>query len=177
MNILETPNPNAIKIDLNSPVLKEGKFSIKSMHDCENIPLGKALYELQGIDQIHFFQHTITLSKFSFESWDNLIPEIQTIITKYLPTHNSDFLQIIHSRDHLSEDLLKIETILDEKIRPFLQADGGDLICLSYTNHILLVKYEGACGTCPSSTMGTLEAIKQILKESFDPLIDVFIAP
>lgn len=177
MNILETPNPNAIKVDLEIPVLNEGKFSVKSMNDCENIPLAKALYELQGIDQIHFFQHTITLSKFSFESWDVLIPEIGKIITELLPHHNADFLSVINSREHLSEDLLKIESLLDEKIRPFLQADGGDLVCLSYVNHVLLVKYEGACGTCPSSTMGTLEAIKQILKESFDPLIDVFIAP
>jgi Fe-S cluster biogenesis protein NfuA len=55
--------------------------------------------------------------------------------------------------------------------------DGGDLQTLNYEDHILLVRYVGACGTCPSSTTGTLDAIKHILRDEYDPEIDVYIAP
>ncbi|MEC7182301.1 MAG: NifU family protein [Bdellovibrionota bacterium] len=50
--------------------------------------------------------------------------------------------------------------------------------CLSFEDNILVIKYQGACGTCPSSTTGTLEAIKGILRDEMNnPEIDVYIAP
>ena len=73
--------------------------------------------------------------------------------------------------------MLQIEEILDRRIRPGLQGDGGDLACVSYENNVLIIKYQGACGTCPSSTTGTLEAIRSILQDEFDPQIEVYIAP
>ena len=48
---------------------------------------------------------------------------------------------------------------------------------MSYEDHVLVVKYQGACGTCPSSATGTLEAIKGILRDEYDPEIEVYIAP
>ena len=72
---------------------------------------------------------------------------------------------------------IQIEEILDRRIRPGLQGDGGDLKVLSYNDNVLLVQYQGACGTCPSSTTGTLEAIRAILQDEYDPEIEVYIAP
>ncbi len=75
----------------------------------------------------------------------------------------------------MSEDLKKIDEILNNTIRPAMQADGGDLELIGYDEEkkILTIKYQGACGSCPMSTMGTLMAIKEILAEQFDPAIDV----
>ena len=70
-----------------------------------------------------------------------------------------------------------IEEILDRTISPGLQADGGDVQAISLEDDVLLVRYQGACGTCPSSTTGTLEAIKSILRNEYKPEIDVYIAP
>jgi Fe-S cluster biogenesis protein NfuA len=63
----------------------------------------------------------------------------------------------------------RIEQILDETVRMHLQGDGGDIEVLKYENHQLEVRYQGACGTCPSSVGGTLEAIQGILRDQFDP--------
>jgi len=46
-----------------------------------------------------------------------------------------------------------------------------------FKDNVLIVKYQGACGTCPSSTTGTLEAIRSILRDEFDPQIEVYLAP
>ncbi len=75
----------------------------------------------------------------------------------------------------MSEDLEKIDEILNNTIRPAMQADGGDLELIGYDEEkkILTIKYQGACGSCPMSTMGTLTAIKEILAKQFDPAIDV----
>ena len=74
-------------------------------------------------------------------------------------------------------ELKKIEEILDRTVRPGLQGDGGDIQTLSLDNKVLMVKYQGACGTCPSASTGTLEAIKSILRDEYDPELDVYIAP
>ena len=75
----------------------------------------------------------------------------------------------------MNENLAKIDEILSNTIRPGMQADGGDLELIEYdeTTKVLTIKYQGACGSCPMSTMGTLMAIKQILVEQFDADIDV----
>lgn len=180
ISIEPTPNPNALKFICDTPVRSEGKISFKDPTECTDIPLANNLFLLRGVDQIHFFQNVVTISKFSFEPWDELEQKIIETLENYLPTHNPDF-QIFdpeeHRRKNLSPELKAIEDILDKRIRPGLQGDGGDLICESFENNTLIIKYQGACGTCPSSTMGTLEAIRSILKDEYSPEIEVYIAP
>ena len=77
------------------------------------------------------------------------------------------------ARQNLSPEQQKIEEILDRTIRPGLQGDGGDIEILKYEDKKVYVTYQGACGTCPSSTTGTLMAIESILKDEFDPAIEV----
>lgn len=180
ITVQPTPNPNALKFILSTNVKEDGKTSFKNPKEAREIPLAAALFDLRGVDQVHFFQNVITVSKFTFEPWENLEPSVITQIENLISDHNpnfEDFDPEVERRKHLSEEMLKIETILDKRIRPGLQGDGGDLKALSYNENILLIQYMGACGTCPSSTTGTLEAIRAILQDEFDPEIEVYIAP
>lgn len=180
ISIQPTPNPNALKFILEKDVKTEGKVSFKTPQDCKDIPLAAALFDLRGVDQIHFFQNVITVSKFSFEDWDTLEPAIQTCIESFIDDHNPEFK--VHDpeeerRSNLSPELRHIEEILDKRIRPGLQGDGGDLMVKDFKDNVLIVKYQGACGTCPSSTTGTLEAIRSILRDEVNPEIEVYLAP
>ena len=180
ITIQPTPNPNALKFILDRDVKSEGKASFKTPQDCKDIPLAAALFDLRGVDQIHFFQNVITVSKFSFEDWEHLEPAVQTCIESFVDDHNPEFKA--HNpeeerRSNLSPELRSIEDILDKRIRPGLQGDGGDIVVKDYKDNILIVKYQGACGTCPSSTAGTLEAIRSILKDEVSPEIEVYLAP
>lgn len=182
MNIIiqPTPNPNALKFIVEKDVISEGKASFKTPQSCQNVPLAAALFDLRGVDQIHFFQKVITLSKFSFEEWDTLEPAVKTCIESFLPDHDSQFKIYDpeeERRKNLSPEMKRIEEILDHRIRPGLQGDGGDLAVIDFKDNVLIVKYQGACGTCPSSTTGTLEAIRSILQDEFHPEVEVYLAP
>jgi NFU1 iron-sulfur cluster scaffold homolog, mitochondrial len=180
ITIQPTPNPNALKFILDKDVKSEGKVSFKTPQECKEVPLAAALFDLRGVDQIHFFQNVITISKFSFEDWDSLEPAVQTCIESFIDDHNPDFKVFDpeeERRSSLSPELRKIEDILDKRIRPGLQGDGGDLAVKDYKDNVLIVKYQGACGTCPSSTTGTLEAIRSILREEVSQDIEVYLAP
>lgn len=175
-----TPNPNALKFVTDKDVKNEGKTSFKNPAQAKGVALAEALFDLRGVDQIHFFQNVITVSKFTFEPWEKLEPAVATTIENMIEDHNPDFAD--HDpekerRKNLPDDLLQIEEILDRRIRPGLQGDGGDLAALSYQDNVLMVRYQGACGTCPSATTGTLEAIRAILRDEYDPEIEVYIAP
>lgn len=180
IQVQPTPNPNALKFILDQDVKAEGKVSFKNPAEAKGITLAEALFDLRGVDQIHFFQNVITVSKFTFEPWDTLEPTVLNAIENFLPDHDADFKvanPAEERRKGLSPDLQQIEEILDRRIRPGLQGDGGDLATVSYADNVLIVKYQGACGTCPSSTGGTLEAIRAILRDEYDPEIEVYIAP
>ncbi|MDD0852269.1 NifU family protein [Halobacteriovorax sp. GB3] len=179
-HVQPTPNPNAIKLILDRAVKKEGNSTYRTPMECGENKLALELFTIRGVDQLHFFENTITLSKFGYEVWDEMMPKIEGALNEALPAHNPEYFDPdpeAERRRSLSPELLKIEEILDKTIRPGLQADGGDIMALSLEDNILLVKYQGACGTCPSSTTGTLEAIKGILRDEYDPGIDVYIAP
>lgn len=180
ISIQPTPNPNALKFILSKNVKDEGKASFKNPMQAKGVALAEAIFDLRGVDQIHFFQNVITVSKFTFEPWDSLEPTVITTIENMLDDHDSSFQQIdpeVQRRQNLPEDLQKIEAVLDKMIRPGLQGDGGDLKALSYHDNILLIQYQGACGSCPSSTTGTLDAIRGILQDEINPEIEVYIAP
>jgi Fe-S cluster biogenesis protein NfuA len=180
ITIQPTPNPNALKFILSKDVKTDSKVSFKTPQDCKEIPLAAALFDLRGVDQIHFFQNVITISKFSFEDWSSLEPAVQTCIESFIEDHDANFKVVDPEADrraHLTPEMQKIEEILDKKIRPGLQGDGGDMVVQDFKENVLIVKYQGACGTCPSSTTGTLEAIRSILKEEFHQDIEVYLAP
>ncbi|HYY58053.1 MAG TPA: NifU family protein, partial [Pyrinomonadaceae bacterium] len=75
----------------------------------------------------------------------------------------------------MSDDprLMRINEILDDKVRPALAGDGGWLEVLGLKEHTLTIKYQGACGSCPSSLSGTLMAIEGMLRQEIDPELEV----
>lgn len=180
IDIQPTPNPNALKFILSMPVKNNGNSTYKSPSECGENHLALELFKVRGVDQLHFFENVIAVTKFSYEDWDSVEKNIIKILNAEMPKHNPDYSDPNPEEDrrkNLSPDLQKIEAILDKTIRPGLQGDGGDIQALSYQDNILMVKYQGACGTCPSSTTGTLEAIKSILRDELNPEIEVYIAP
>jgi len=175
-----TPNPNALKFIVNLPVKNSGNSTYRSPTECGENKLAKELFTVRGVDQLHIFENIITVSKFSYQDWSEVEDQIINIIKQKMPEHDADYFDPDpeeERRRNLPQDMKDIEAVLDKTIRPGLQGDGGDIQTVKYENNVLLVKYQGACGTCPSSTTGTLEAIRAILKDEYNPDIEVYIAP
>lgn len=180
VSIYPTPNPNALKFVCSVPVKNVDSSTYRSPMECVSNNLALKLFTIRGVDQLHFFEHAITVTKFGYEEWDAVEPLIKSCLYENLGEHDPSYEDPDPEADRrkgLSPELKKIEEILDRTIRPGLQADGGDIQAISIENNVLLVRYQGACGTCPSSTTGTLEAIRGILKDEHNPEIDVYIAP
>lgn len=175
-----TPNPNARKFIMNKTVKTEGKSTYTSCVQCAHNPMAYDLFTIKGVEQVYFFRNVITISKDWEVDWEEVEKNVFACLNDQIGNHNPDYVDPDpekERREQLPPEVLEIELILDRTVRANLQADGGDVHCVSYKNNILLIRYQGACGTCPSSTTGTLRALKAILREEFNPDIDVFIAP
>ncbi|MFN9388300.1 MAG: NifU family protein, partial [Betaproteobacteria bacterium] len=70
------------------------------------------------------------------------------------------------------DKLVAISELLDERVRPYLQGDGGDVYIVGLEGNELHVHYQGACGSCPSSLSGTLAGIEGLVRQ-VDPDLEV----
>jgi Fe-S cluster biogenesis protein NfuA len=180
--IQSTPNPNALKFVLNTPVKAEGNYTYKNISECSRNPLALAIFELSpSIREVYFFDNYITVTQDGKTDWDELENNIKSTVLHKMPGHDPYFktpepAKTMVSPIQSSPELDQINAILDQTVRPALQMDGGDVQIINYENKKLQVFYQGACGSCPSSTMGTLTAIENILKDQFDPQITVTLA-
>lgn len=176
IRVQPTPNPNAWKFVLDRPVLSEGKATYADAKEAENNLLARSLFMVEGVRQVHFFQNVITITHNFDADVEPLQEAVCAVIQTRMPAHNPNQTQRDEkklARENLPEDVRRIEEILDRTVRPGLQGDGGDLAVLKYEDHKLYVHYEGACGTCPSATSGTLMAIEGIIRDEFDPKVEV----
>ena len=177
--IQSTPNPNALKFVLNMPVKTEGKVTYKSADQCGHNPMAAALFTVPNVSEVYFYDNYVTVTQDGNADWDAIEEQLKRLILDHAESHDPNFkVEEAQKPAPVSNDpdIQKINEILDRTIRPALQMDGGDLQVISYDGAVLGVNYQGACGSCPSSSMGTLKAIENILKDEFNPEITVEIA-
>lgn len=173
-----TPNPNALKFIVAKDIKSKGKITYQHPAECLNVPLASTLLGIPHINQIHLFENVITVTQDGDGDWVQLEASVIETIQELLPDHNPDFETFQdNTRDHLTPAMQKVEEILDRAVRPGLQADGGDIEVVDLQDHILKVRYQGACGNCPSSMFGTLQGIEGILQTEFDPELRIEVIP
>ena len=175
-DIEETPNPNAVKFILREPVSHGVAQQFNSPSQGEKDPLAKALFEVGHVVSVFYMDKMITVEKDAEGDWDELLPVLavpiraaQSVGTTGVEAMGGAIAAV------MSDDprLLRINEILDEKVRPALAGDGGYLEILGLAEQTLTIRYQGACGSCPSSLTGTLMAIEGMLKQEVDPELEV----
>jgi NFU1 iron-sulfur cluster scaffold homolog, mitochondrial len=179
-DIQETPNPNAVKFILKEPVSNGTTHSFDSAEQAEGDALAKSLFDVGHVRSVFYMDRMITVEKDDEGDWDELLPELAVPIRAVESTAAANAPAAAVGvggaiAAALSDDprLTRINEILDEKVRPALAGDGGWLEVLSLDEHTLSIRYQGACGSCPSSLSGTLMAIEGMLRQEIDPEIEV----
>ncbi|MEP7149426.1 MAG: NifU family protein [Acidobacteriota bacterium] len=184
-DIQETPNPNAVKFILKEPVSHGTSHSFKAREDAVGNELAESLFAIEHVLSVFYMDKMITVEKTDDAEWDEMLPDLA------VPIRAAEAAQSARASNGngnaaaaavggaiaaaAADDpkLREIEAILDERIRPYLAGDGGWLEVVELTDNTLRIRYEGACGSCPSSLTGTLAAIENMIKEEIDPDIEV----
>lgn len=176
IRVQATPNPSAWKFVLDRPVLIEGKATYSEVSEAVGNTLAMDLLRLDGVKQVHFFGNVITITHRMDMDPEPVQKNVCAVIHTRMPIHDPNFgmkESKLEKRKGFSPERLQIEEILDRTIRPGLQGDGGDIEVVEVQENKIFVNYQGACGTCPSATSGTLMAIEGILRDEYKPDIEV----
>ncbi|MDT4897818.1 MAG: iron-sulfur cluster scaffold, mitochondrial [Acidobacteriota bacterium] len=181
-DIQETPNPNAVKFILKEPVTNGVARQFDSAEKAQDDPLAKALFDTGHVVSVFYMDAMVTVEKIDEGDWDELLPQLAVPIRAAESTGAqasaaaADASSLGGSLAAVMSDdprLAQINEILDEKVRPALMSDGGYLEVLGIRDNTLSIRYQGACGSCPSSLTGTLMAIEGMIKQEVDPELDV----
>ena len=179
-----TPNPRAVKFILDQIVLDSGSKTIEAGAYLETDIFVTNIFALEIIDLVYCRENFVSITLQSPDLWvifkDKIKNIIEADLKKYEEGDDEVSSSILDDFDRekypeLSDDekAIIVEAIMDESIRPALANDGGGLEVIEVDGPIVRIRYQGACGGCPSSTGGTLRVIENHLKSQLDPEIKV----
>ncbi|MBU0473067.1 MAG: NifU family protein [Bacteroidetes bacterium] len=168
-----TPNPQALKFILSENLLNIETRSFNTKEQAAKDPLAKLIFELEGVVSVFYMDRFITIEKEPSISWG----KIQKPFAEIIESFDISTIPAEKPFEGKSEDetatLKKINEIIDLRIKPALAGDGGGLEVLGFEENTLTIRYQGACGSCPSSIRGTLVAIENLLRREVNPDISV----
>ena len=159
-----TPNPNSLKFLPGKNVSNKGSFEI-TQNDQTNNELVKNLLSINGVESIFLGKDFISINKYDDVSWDEIKHIVISLINDFYSTGKECVVEntLIENNENLKDIEKKIVKILDEKIRPAVAKDGGDIKFKEFKNGTVKVQLQGSCSGCPSSTMTLKQGVQNLL--------------
>lgn len=168
----ETPNPGALQFVLNSQILDYGNLSYASEADCKGDKLGEALFGLKGIENVFVMENFVTVTRDDKADWKLLRDLVWKTINSHVTLYRSnekispEEIDVEKFLSLSAEEKLKgVEMVLNRSIRTNLAKDGGGVEVRGIEGNVVKIHYQGACGSCPTSSTGTLQYIQTQLKQ------------
>ena len=173
-----TPNPAALKFVV-SKMLTKNSVEFKNIDETAASPLAKELFKFPFVKEIFIDENYVSITKYEVNSWDEITIELRTFIKQFIEnggivldgslivTDVRHEKQQIKNFDNLDTTSQQIINILEEYVKPAVQADGGNILFDSYDEKEKRVKVvlQGACNGCPSSTFTLKSGIENMLKD------------
>jgi Fe-S cluster biogenesis protein NfuA len=171
-----TPNPNTLKFVVDKVIMPAGSVDFSNPEKAENSPLPKALFALEGVVGVMVGVNFVSVSKGYEVDWAALAEPITKTLHTYLDTEQTilDASFFNQSSETRGDDIeSRIKHILDTEIRPAVAMDGGDITFYGYEDGVVSLHLQGACSTCPSSTLTLKMGIENRLREEFPEIVEV----
>ena len=160
-----TPNPNSLKFLPGKKVSNSGSYEITKKDTIQN-ELVRNLLSINGVEGVFLGENFISINKNDQVTWDDIKHIVISLINDFY-SDGKDFV-IDKNLDEVSTDLSEIEKkiikILDQKIRPAVAKDGGDIKFKEFKNGVVKVQLQGSCSGCPSSLMTLKQGVQNLLK-------------
>ena len=160
-----TPNPNSLKFLPGKKVSKIGNIEITKKNDISN-ELVDNLLSVNGVEGIFLADNFISVNKSDETNWEEIKHIIISLINDFYLGGKEFVLDSSFKNEklNLSEIEENIIKILDQKIRPAVARDGGDIKFKSFKDGIVKVQLQGSCSGCPSSTLTLKQGVQNLLK-------------
>ena len=159
-----TPNPNSLKFLPGKKVSNSGPYEITNKDDIQN-ELARNILSVNGVEGIFLGEDFISVNKSDNMKWEEIKHIVISLINDFY-ADGKEFVideNIKESLSDLSEIEKKIVKILEQKIRPAVARDGGDIKFKEFKDGVVKVQLQGSCSGCPSSTMTLKQGVQNLL--------------
>ena len=159
-----TPNPNSLKFLPGKIVSNQGSFEITKKNDTNN-ELVRNLLSINGVEGIFLSKDFISINKYDDVSWDEIKHIVISLINDFYSSGKDCVIDndLKEENENLKEIEKKIVKILNDKIRPAVAKDGGDIKFKEFSDGVVKVQLQGSCSGCPSSTMTLKQGVQNLL--------------
>ena len=158
-----TPNPNSLKFLPGKKVSNSGPYEITSKEESENI-LVRNILSVNGVEGIFLGEDFISVNKNDLTKWEDVKHIVISLINDFY-SEGKEFVideNLKEQNSNLNEIEQKIVKILDQKIRPAVARDGGDIKFKEFKDGVVKVQLQGSCSGCPSSTMTLKQGVQNL---------------
>ena len=163
-----TPNPDSVKFYPGKTLLESGTRDFPDSRSSSCSPLAKRLFRIEGVKGVFFGSDFITVTKQADALWQVMKPDVyaammdffasgQPLLTEEKPAGDTAIL------DEDTEVVRMIKELLDTRIRPSVQDDGGDIEYRGFKGGVVFLKLQGSCTGCPSSSVTLKSGIQNML--------------
>ena len=159
-----TPNPNSLKFLPGKTVSSAGSFEITRKDETNN-ELIRNILSINGIEGIFLGKDFISINKYDDTLWDDVKHIIISLINDFYSKGKECVIEkdLNEQSQNLDDLERKIIKLLDEKIRPAVAKDGGDIKFKEFKDGVVKVQLQGSCSGCPSSTMTLKQGVQNLL--------------
>ena len=160
-----TPNPNSLKFLPGKTVSNCGSFEITKKNDEIKNELVRNLMSVNGVEGIFLSKDFISINKYDETAWDDIKHIAISLINDFYMNGNEFVVDKspFEIEENLGEIEKKIVKILDQKIRPAVAKDGGDIKFKEFKDGVVMVQLQGSCSGCASSTMTLKQGVQNLL--------------
>ena len=159
-----TPNPNSLKFLPGKIVSNCGSFEITKKDNVTN-ELIRNILSINGVEGIFLSKDFISINKYDETSWDDIKHIVISLINDFYASGKEFVINkdLNETNKDLNELEKKIVQILEQKIRPAVAKDGGDIKFKEFKDGVVKVQLQGSCSGCPNSTMTLKQGVQNLL--------------
>ena len=173
----ETPNPNTLKFIPGVEVLDEGTFEFKDKDSSGSSNLASLIFNINGVERVFLAKEFLSVTKNNENNWEILKPLILTAIMDHYASGKKVIEKNINNTNEFIEQdtevVKQIKELIDQRVRPAVAMDGGDISFCSFEDGVVTLQMKGACAGCPSSTATLKMGIENMLRHYIPEVVEV----
>ena len=172
----DTPNPESLKFLPGRSVLEKSEENTGfyvTRSDTEAIgrsPLSKLLFKVEGVKSVYLGADFVTITKYAERHWGHVKTLVFSAIMDHYATGKPAVLEMAEVTDTTifeddDEVVAMVKELLETRIRPAVQDDGGDIRYIGFAPEtgIVTVQLAGSCVGCPSSSVTLKQGVENML--------------
>ena len=173
----QTPNPRTLKFLPGQPVMADGTAEFKLGDDVSLSPLAQKVFSINDVHAVFFGADFISVTIDDAADWQLVRPMVLAAIMDHYAT-GLPVMSVSGAapapRTLPDDDISRqIIAIIDERVRPAVAQDGGDILFDRFEDGIVYLHMRGACAGCPSSAATLKNGIENMLKHFVPEVVEV----